>query len=56
LNGRKTENQEKSGENLKNQLLKSGDFWSGEKFKNQEFPDQIRRFGNPGHEYHNIKI
>jgi hypothetical protein len=48
LNGRKTKNQEKSGENLKNQLLKSGDFWSGEKFKNQEFPDQIRRFGNPG--------
>jgi hypothetical protein len=41
-------NQEKSGENLKNQLLNSGEFSSGEKFKNQESPDQIRRFGNPG--------
>jgi hypothetical protein len=37
-----------SGENLKNQLLKSGDFLSGEKYENQETPGEIRRFGNPG--------
>jgi len=43
----KTKNQEKSQENRENQLLKSQDFSSREKFKNQEFPDQIRRFGNP---------
>ncbi len=43
----KYKNQEKSGENLKNQLLNSGEFSSGEKFKNQKSPDQIRRFGNP---------
>ena len=30
-----------------NQLLKSGDFLSGEKQQNQETPGQIRRFGNP---------
>jgi hypothetical protein len=45
--GKKTENQEKSGKNVENQLLKSGDFLSGEKSKNQESPGQIRRFGKP---------
>jgi hypothetical protein len=34
----KKRNQEKSGESEKNQLLKSGDFLSGEKLKNQEIP------------------
>jgi hypothetical protein len=34
---KKTKNQEKSQENRENQLLKSGDFSSGEKSKNQEF-------------------
>jgi hypothetical protein len=43
-------NQEKSVANLQNQFLKSGEFRSGEKFKNQETPDKIRRFGNPGEE------
>jgi hypothetical protein len=43
-----TKNQEKSQENRENQLLKSEDFSSGEKSKNQEFRDQIKRFGNPG--------
>jgi hypothetical protein len=38
----------KSVENYENQLLKSGDFWSGENQQNQETPDQFRRFGNPG--------
>jgi len=33
---KRIKNQEKSGENLKNQLLNSGEFSSGEKFKNQE--------------------
>ena len=42
-----TKNQEKSEENRENQLLKPGDFSSGEKSKNQGFPDQTRRFGNP---------
>ena len=37
----------KSVENRQNQLLKSGDFWSGENQQNQETPDQFRRFGNP---------
>jgi hypothetical protein len=37
----------KSVENYENQLLKSGDFWSGENQQNQETPDQFRRFGNP---------
>jgi hypothetical protein len=46
---KRIKNQEKSGENLKNQLLNSGEFSSGENFKNQESPDQIRRFGNPGY-------
>jgi hypothetical protein len=45
----KIENQEKSVENLQNQLLNSGDFRSGETQKNQETPDQFRRFGNPGY-------
>jgi hypothetical protein len=45
--GKKTKNQEKSGKNVENQLLKSGDFLSGEKSKNQESPGQIRRFGKP---------
>ncbi len=47
--GKKTENQEKSGKNVENHLLKSGDFLSGEKSKNHESPGQIRRFGKPGH-------
>jgi hypothetical protein len=38
----------KSVENYENQLLKSGDFWSGENQQNQETPDLFRRFGNPG--------
>jgi hypothetical protein len=33
----------KSVENYENQLLKSGDFLSGEKQQNQETPDEIRR-------------
>ena len=33
---KKTKNQEKLEENRENQLLKSGDFSSGEKSKNQE--------------------
>lgn len=40
----------KSGEirrKFKNQLVKSGDFLPGKKFKNQEIPGQNRRFGNP---------
>jgi len=45
--GKKTKNQEKSGKNVENQLLKSGDFLFGEKSKNQESPGQIRRFGKP---------
>jgi hypothetical protein len=45
--GKKTKNQEKSGKNVENQLLKSGDFLSGKKSKNQESPGQIRRFGKP---------
>jgi hypothetical protein len=40
-------NQEKLGENFQNQLLNSGEFSSGDKFQNQETPDQIRRFSNP---------
>jgi hypothetical protein len=31
---RKIENQEKSGENLQNQLLNSGEFSPGERFEN----------------------
>ena len=37
----------KSVENHRNQLLKSGDFLSGENQQNQETPGQIRRFGMP---------
>ncbi len=41
-------NQKKSVENLQNQLMNSREFSSGERFKNQETPDQIKRFGNLG--------
>ncbi len=49
-------NQEKSVANLQNQFLKSGEFRSGEKFKNQETPDKIRRFGNPGEDEKKLQI
>ena len=39
-----------SVENYENQLLNSGDFSSGEIRKNQETPDQFRRFGHPEQE------
>jgi hypothetical protein len=48
----KFQNQKKSVGNLQNQLLNSGEFWSGEKLKNQETPGQIRRFRNPGNVNH----
>jgi hypothetical protein len=54
--GKKTENQEKSGKNVENQLLKSGDFLSGEKSKTQESSGQIRRFGKPAQEIYEILL
>jgi hypothetical protein len=48
---KKTKNQKKSGDNLQNQLLNSGEFLPGDRYENQETPGQIRRFGNPGSEF-----
>jgi hypothetical protein len=51
---KKTKNQGKSGDNLQNQLLNSGEFLPEGRYKNQETPGQIRRFGNPDCKCHQL--